>query len=168
MIKIAHIFERRKLKRMVCFGLLFLGVCGCSGVNSRVKEYQSEFDTYSPEVQRLIEKGHIRKGFTPIQVYIALGEPFEQKDFRWAYTTCAWKKVVSLKSNFEYESEYERAWRSHLKRKEKDKDAVFIPPSRFEEEDKCRHYISRYVYFENDRVVRIERPAKVIWTEPTW
>jgi hypothetical protein len=141
---------------------------GCTGISSRIKEYQTEFDTYSPEIQHLLKKGRIRTGFTRTQVYIALGEPFDRQHFRWAYTTCAWKKVVSLKSSLEYESEYERAWKSYSKRKEKNKDAVFIPPARLIEESECRRYISRFVYFENDRVSRIERPMKVIWVGPKW
>jgi hypothetical protein len=58
-------------------------LAGCSSVSSRIHERQAEFDSYPPSVQDEIRDGRIDIGFTPDQVFMALGRPdrvLERKD----------------------------------------------------------------------------------------
>lgn len=57
-------------------------VSGCSTVQSRIKENEHLYKTYSVQEQSQIQNGRIDRGFTPEMVYIAKGNPSERATFK--------------------------------------------------------------------------------------
>jgi len=55
--------------------LAALAVAGCSTVDSRIARNQPEFDSWPPALQQKVRAGQVDLGFTPAQVFMALGEP---------------------------------------------------------------------------------------------
>ncbi|MDR2982268.1 MAG: hypothetical protein LBV12_08485 [Puniceicoccales bacterium] len=76
------------------FLLLAMGVAGCSSPDSRIKDNQAVFDTYSLETQYTIRQGKVQVGFDELQVRMAMGDPDRVytrtttvgKSQVWAYT----------------------------------------------------------------------------------
>ena len=62
----------------VALGFAALWLSACSTIDSRIKESQSLFDGYPPEVQEKIRAGDIAVGFTPEMVEMAWGEPYRK------------------------------------------------------------------------------------------
>jgi hypothetical protein len=54
---------------------LALAVAGCSTVDSRIARDQPEFDSWPPAVQQKVRARQVDLGFTPAQVFMALGDP---------------------------------------------------------------------------------------------
>src|SRR5207302_10561937 len=60
------------------FAVLFLAaLCGCSTVQSRIRERHEVFEKLSARDQGLVTKGEVREGMTKDAVYIAWGKPDE-------------------------------------------------------------------------------------------
>jgi hypothetical protein len=81
------------LSVILCSAGLILAA-GCSTLGSRITQSQEEFNSWPTEVQDKILAGQVDFGFTPAQVFVALGEP-QRKYTRsteqgmsevWAYT----------------------------------------------------------------------------------
>lgn len=52
-------------------------LCGCSTVQSRVRERRAAFQQMPPRQQSLVLHGEVREGMSPDAVYIAWGRPEE-------------------------------------------------------------------------------------------
>lgn len=65
------------VKRSLLFLLigLFLTSCATSSIESRRRERAGSYATLSPEFQKLVDEGQIRRGMTSDAVYIAWGKP---------------------------------------------------------------------------------------------
>jgi hypothetical protein len=55
--------------------LVALALAGCSTVDSRIAKDQPAFDSWPPAVQQKVRAKQVDLGFTPAQVFVALGEP---------------------------------------------------------------------------------------------
>jgi hypothetical protein len=52
------------------------GLCGCATYpTDRIAAHQAEYDSWPPPIQAQVRAGQVGAGFTPEQVFIALGEP---------------------------------------------------------------------------------------------
>ena len=141
---------------------------GCSAVDNRIRDRQAEFDTYPPEIQTLIKNGQVRPGFTQTQVYIAWGEPYYRGGNQWTYPGYDCKKFQVPKTEYEYRRQYENEWDEYQKKKEKGQKAVFIPPSRYKEENRCRRFVKNYLYFDNGILNRMDSPPTITWIDADW
>jgi len=65
------------MKKTKCLflALAALALAGCSTVDSRIAKDQPAFDSWPPAVQQKVRAKQVDLGFTPAQVYTALGEP---------------------------------------------------------------------------------------------
>lgn len=156
--------------RYLALLLLFLAMLiqGCSAIDSRIQERQAEFNTYSPDIQALIKNGQIRPGFTETQVYIAWGEPYYRGSGQWTYPGFDCKTFQVPKDDYEYKRQYEDEWADYQERKKKGQKAVFVPPSRFKEESRCRRYVKDYLYFVNGILTRMDSPPVITWIDRDW
>jgi len=59
---------------LIVAGTLFL-TAGCASVESRVKDHQSAFSSWPPDVQQKVRDGKIAIGYTHEMVEVALGKP---------------------------------------------------------------------------------------------
>lgn len=61
----------------LCFLLLLLGWnCGCGTTQEhRIRQYPRMFEAMPPQTQQQIRQGRVEPGFSPLQVYLALGPP---------------------------------------------------------------------------------------------
>jgi len=59
---------------LIVAGALLLGA-GCASVESRVKDHQSAFSSWPPDVQEKVRAGKIEIGYTREMVEVALGKP---------------------------------------------------------------------------------------------
>lgn len=57
-----------------------LGLTGCSTIDKRITEKSAVFATYPAETQENLRKGIVEIGYTPDQVYIALGKPDDRRE----------------------------------------------------------------------------------------
>jgi hypothetical protein len=64
----------KRIKHMF-LALAALAFAGCSTVDSRIAKNQPEFDSWPPAVQQKVRAGQVDLGFTPAQVFMALGDP---------------------------------------------------------------------------------------------
>jgi hypothetical protein len=64
-----------KKPKLLFLVLAALAVAGCSTVDSRIAKHQPEFDSWPPAVQQKVRAGQVDLGFTPAQVFMALGDP---------------------------------------------------------------------------------------------
>jgi hypothetical protein len=64
--------KKTKLRFLVLAALAF---AGCSTVDSRIARHQPEFDSWPPSVQQKVRAKQVDLGFTPAQVFTALGDP---------------------------------------------------------------------------------------------
>ena len=79
--------------RMWCAFFVLFTLVACSGVDSRIKKNQEQFNSWPIETQERLQKGDVRIGDTQEMVRIALGEPDEttvhiakdNKYLVWAY-----------------------------------------------------------------------------------
>lgn len=65
------------------FPLLLLATLlatGCSTIDSRIKEKTKVFATFDSTTQEKLRKGLVEIGYTPEQVYIALGKPDRKRE----------------------------------------------------------------------------------------
>jgi len=147
--------------------LLTLLLVSCA-ISHRIKEHQAEFDTYPPEVQKLIKSWKIREGFTKTKVYIALGQPYSQTEDRWTYAASHAKSVQTAKPTYQYQSEYETAYKDYLKEKQKHKHATFSSPDPYTTTYPYRRYVHQYLHFKDDVLQRIEYPDTTIWLDSDW
>jgi len=65
---------RALLALSLALGLAALTGCA-SYPSDRIASHQADFSSWSPDVQARVRAGTIAQGFTPEQVFIALGEP---------------------------------------------------------------------------------------------
>ena len=82
----------------LALGLVTLVACG--GPKARIKDNQSLFDTYPPDVQAMIKSGQIGQGFDQTQVYMALGAP-EKKEMQSGQES--WLYTVGVKRTLQHE-----------------------------------------------------------------
>jgi hypothetical protein len=141
---------------------------GCSAVDNRVRERQAEFNTYPPDIQALIKNGQVRPGFTETQVYIAWGEPYYRGSGQWTYPGFDCKKFQVPKDEYEYRGQYEKEWEDYQEKKKKGQKVVFVPPSRFKEENRCRRYVKNFLYFNSGILTRIDSPPTITWIDADW
>jgi len=102
--------------RRFALATAILVLAACGGPKARIKDNQSLYDTYPPEVQAMIKSGQIGQGFDPTQVYMALGTP-EKKQLQgdtevWLYTVNVKRTLKHEKGAVQYENEqlkYEQA-----------------------------------------------------------
>lgn len=57
-----------------------LGLAGCSTIDKRIAEKSAAFATYPAEIQASLRQGLVEIGYTPDQVYIALGKPDDKRE----------------------------------------------------------------------------------------
>lgn len=57
-----------------------LGLAGCSTVDKRIEEKSAAFAAYPAEIRDNLRKGIVEIGYTPDQVYIALGKPDDKRE----------------------------------------------------------------------------------------
>jgi hypothetical protein len=76
---------------------LFTSLAACSSVKSRVKEHQSLFNSFPPQVQSQIQSGRIDRGFNEDMVYLALGEPSDKSSIAKKTADGASRSVVIWK-----------------------------------------------------------------------
>ncbi|MBK8857016.1 MAG: hypothetical protein IPN11_04825 [Opitutaceae bacterium] len=75
------------------FLLAALLLAGCSSIDSRIKEKADVFAAADPATQENLRKGTVEIGYTPDQVYIALGKADDRRerttargsDLTWIY-----------------------------------------------------------------------------------
>lgn len=65
------------LKRGALSYLAILLLCGCSTVQSRIRERHATFERLPPSQQSLVLRGEVREGMSRDAVYIAWGRPEE-------------------------------------------------------------------------------------------
>jgi hypothetical protein len=65
---------RALLALPLCLGLAALAGCA-SYPSDRIASHQADFNSWPPNVQAGVRAGIIAQGFTPEQVFVALGEP---------------------------------------------------------------------------------------------
>jgi len=65
---------------LLIFTLLMAG-CG-STREHRIRQFSMAFEAMEPEERDRIREGRIEKGFSPLQVYLALGPPNRSGEFR--------------------------------------------------------------------------------------
>ena len=71
----ATFFYPVKKVKLLFLVLASLAFAGCSTVDSRIAKDQPAFDSWPPAVQQKVRAKQVDLGFTPAQVYTALGEP---------------------------------------------------------------------------------------------
>lgn len=64
----------------VLLSVAALGLAGCSTIDQRIAEKSAAFATYPAEVQAKLREGVVEIGYTPDQVYIALGKPDDRRE----------------------------------------------------------------------------------------
>lgn len=57
-----------------------LGLAGCSTIDKRIQEKSAAFAAYPAETQENLRKGIVEIGYTPDQVYIALGKADDKRE----------------------------------------------------------------------------------------
>jgi hypothetical protein len=75
MFQPATFFYPMKTTRLPFLLLAALAMAGCSTVDSRMAKAQPQFDSWPPAVQQKVRAQQVDIGFTPEQVFVALGEP---------------------------------------------------------------------------------------------
>jgi hypothetical protein len=61
---------------LLLLGVALAGTPGCTTFpTDRIASHQADFNAWPPEVQAQVRAGQVGAGFTPEQVWIALGEP---------------------------------------------------------------------------------------------
>ena len=79
--------------------LWLLLAAGCATTQRRIERNAELFATFSPEVQRDVEAGVVRLGFTPDMVLLAVGRPSHVQNRLeesgsitvWRYTAYRWR-----------------------------------------------------------------------------
>lgn len=61
--------------RFAAAALITWTLAACASPQSRIKKHRTEFDSYPPAVQKLIQDGRADVGFTTAQAEMALGRP---------------------------------------------------------------------------------------------
>lgn len=140
----------------------------CSAIDSRISQHEGEFKAYSPEIQALIKNGQIRPGFTETQVYISWGEPYYRGGSQWTYPGYDCKKFQVSKDEWEYRRQYQTEWDEYQDKKKHGHKEVFIPPSPYKEENRCRRFVKNYIYFNNGILTRIDSPPTITWIDRDW
>jgi outer membrane protein assembly factor BamE (lipoprotein component of BamABCDE complex) len=146
------------------FALVALVACG--GPKARIKDNQSVYDTYPPEVQAMIKSGQITQGFDQTQVYMALGKP-EKKEMRegqdtWLYTVAVQRTLQHEKGAVQFENEqmkYEKALAEYNQAKAEGR--VAIEPSKpdpYSYETQHRTKLRQEVVFVNGKVATARNP----------
>lgn len=64
-----------RLARLVGMTALAAVLAGCETTQSRIRRRRAEFDSYPPEIQKMIRDGRVEVGFTQEQAALALGRP---------------------------------------------------------------------------------------------
>lgn len=64
----------------VLLSVAALSLAGCSTIDKRIAEKSAAFATYPAEVQAKLREGVVEIGYTPDQVYIALGKPDDRRE----------------------------------------------------------------------------------------
>jgi outer membrane protein assembly factor BamE (lipoprotein component of BamABCDE complex) len=145
-------------------GLVALVACG--GPKARIKDNQSIFDTYPPDVQAMIKSGQIAQGFDQTQVYMALGAP-EKKEMRdtkdvWVYTVGVKRTLQHEKGAVQYENEqmkYERALAEYNQARAEGRVAVEpAKPDPYSYEHQHRTKLRQEVVFVNGKVASARNP----------
>lgn len=145
-------------------GLVALVACG--GPKARIKDNQSLYDTYPPEVQAMIKSGQIGQGFDQTQVYMALGAP-EKKEMRdnqevWLYTTGVKRQLKHEKGAVQYENEqmkYEKALAEYNQAKAEGRIAAEpAKPDPFSYENQHRTKLRQEVVFVSGKVATARTP----------
>ncbi|MFI5402067.1 MAG: hypothetical protein ACHQ1G_03950 [Planctomycetota bacterium] len=141
-------------------------VVACGGPKARIKDNQSIYDTYPPEVQAMIKSGQIGQGFDQTQVYMALGKP-EKKEMRpdgetWIYTVGVDRTLKHEKGAVQYENEqmkYERALAEYNQAKAAGQPAVApVKPDPFYYETQRRTKLKQEVAFVSGKVSSSRNP----------
>ena len=65
---------------LILFLAAALGLAGCSTVDKRIEEKSAAFAAYPAEIQENLRKGIVEIGYTPDQVYIALGKADDKRE----------------------------------------------------------------------------------------
>lgn len=152
------------MKKTVIAVALLLFACG--GPKARIKDNQSLYDAYPPEVQAMIKSGQIGQGFDQTQVYMALGKP-EKKETRgdqeiWLYTVGVERTLKHEKGAVEFENEqlkYERAVAEYNQAKAEGRNAVApAKPDPFSYETQRRTKLKQEVVFSGGKVASSRNP----------
>jgi hypothetical protein len=64
-----------KTTKFKFLALAVLAFAGCSTPDSRIAKNQPQFDSWPPAVQQKVRAKQVELGFTPAQVFVALGDP---------------------------------------------------------------------------------------------
>lgn len=146
--------------------LALVALVACGGPKARIKDNQSLFDTYPPDVQAMIKSGQIGQGFDQTQVYMALGAP-EKKEMRegqeiWLYTVGVKRTLKHEKGAVAFENEqlkYERALAEYNQAKAEGRIAVEpVKPDPFSYENQHRTRLRQECVFVNGKVATSRNP----------
>jgi hypothetical protein len=100
---------------LLLLALLFAGCATRSTIQSRKQERAASYAALTPELQKLVDDGQIRRGMSEDAVYIAWGKPAQilrQEDVRGARTVWlyegGWMEETRYWSGHTYHSRLER------------------------------------------------------------
>jgi outer membrane protein assembly factor BamE (lipoprotein component of BamABCDE complex) len=68
------------MKTLIPFFLLAVLLAGCSTIDRRIQEKADAFAGYDAATQEKLRQGIVEIGYTPEQVYIALGKPDDKRE----------------------------------------------------------------------------------------
>jgi len=148
----------------LALGLVALVACG--GPKARIKDNQTLFDTYPPDVQAMIKSGQIGQGFDQTQVYMALGAPekkqMENGQEAWLYTVGVKRTLQHEKGAVQFENEqmkYERALAEYNQAKAEGRVALEPQkPDPYTYEHQHRTKVKQEVVFVSGRVSTARTP----------
>lgn len=163
-----HPASARPVRIMFMALIAAIFLTACSAIDSRISQNENEFKTYPPDVQALIKNGQVRPGFTETQVYIAWGEPYYRGANQWTYPGFDCKKFQVPKDEWEYKRQYQAAWDEYQDKKKQGKKEVFLPPSPYKEEQRCRRFVKNYLYFDHGILSRVDSPPTITWIDRDW
>jgi len=154
--------------KRIALPLMLAMLVACGGPKARIKDNQSLYDTYPPEVQAMIKSGQIGQGFDQTQVYMALGAP-EKKEMRdsqeaWIYTVGVKRTLKHEKGAVEFENEqlkYERAVAEYNQAKAEGRVAVEpAKPDPYSYENQHRTKLRQEVVFVSGKVATARTPQE--------
>jgi len=150
----------------IALPFMLVALVACGGPKARIKDNQSLYDTYPPDVQAMIKSGQIAQGFDQTQVYMALGAP-EKKEMRgdqeiWLYTVGVNRTLKHEKGAVEFENEqlkYEKALAEYNQAKAEGRYALEPQkPDPFSYENQHRTKLRQECVFVGGKVATARNP----------